>query len=233
MKIKSNFVFTCGKLKIFFSAILLSAFLLIGSGYSEAAIVDFTDAKLDALVKSSDEIFDTLDSDILHYDYINDVYVSVGNLKTAVYRTGTNYIYVLEVTPSVDGTDEINMGHNLNTPIISNNYGDFGYSYSQASDAFSITDATGIFDIYISEKDNTLDWELISDDYTWASNKTITLFYEHSSAPVTNGFYNFIAPSSNGEGIGYVPAPVPIPGSFLLLGSSVLGLIGLRRKKRV
>ena len=48
--------------------------------------------------------------------------------------------------------------------------------------------------------------------------------------PYSSDQYN-IATSINGSTISYTISSVPIPSALLLLGSGLLGLVGLRRKK--
>ena len=165
----------------------------------------------------------------------------VGVLNSQVYYNGDVYTYVLELTPSVDSVPEFNLGLLPDEPLISSGYESYGYDFVQAANAVaqygSGTHPLSGDDIFFGDldPDNTIDW-LMNPDYSlnyyyWQSGMTITFFFEHKSKPV-EGFYNFGAGSNSASAVGYVPAPVPIPGTFLLMGSSLL-MAGIIKRKKI
>ncbi|MGD9161721.1 MAG: hypothetical protein PVG39_25145 [Desulfobacteraceae bacterium] len=230
MEIKSYFLFLSGKLGNCLAIFIACIFLLIGSTNSEAAATNYDGFYPGTLYNDY-----YLESDLMYEG--NDV----GDFISAVYVDGSGYYtYVLTVTPNFFSSFEFNLGRLDSGPDVSNGYnGIYGYSFSEAINAFGtwpdMINPVGSGDdiFYVSiDNDNTIDWNVTDTylgNYYWLQGETVTFFFQHSSEPVM-GFYNLASGPTNPTADGFVPAPVPIPCSFILLGSCLLGLLKFRKK---
>lgn len=218
-----------------FFLILLMSIAIVSS--VEAAIENYTDDSAAYLEANSDEIFSM--SNNLIYPNGN----VAGDFVSTAYRNGSIYTYVLEVTPDFVNSVEFNLGRDPGSPDKGGGYnGIYGYDFEEAKIAL-VQYGTGynpggtgddIFQVTL-DSDNTIDWNLTStyldDLYAWQAGSTITFFFEHTSAPV-EGFYSVISGTNSAKAIGLTPAPVPVPGTLLLLASSMLGLLTFRKVRR-
>ena len=198
---------------------------------AEAAVIDYVPPDESTLIESTTtDLIRIINGD------------EVGTLTSSVYHDGTVYTYVLEVTPDFTSRPEFNMGLSSIYSAIGGEYFNYGYDFAQANTA--MTDTSGnnpsgtggeIFAVTI-DSDNTIDWNIteayLTSDYYWESGNVITFFFESSSAPV-DGFYNYSAGLYSAKATGFVPNPVPLPGTFLFMGSGMLitGLIRRIKKK--
>ena len=164
-----------------------------------------------------------------------------GYLTTSVYYNEANsiYTYVIAVTNQLEDPSIFQMGNTIGSSDKNPDYSTYyGYDYSQAKDALASIynslvpgDGSDIFSISISDN-NTINWNLddsyqdgsLSDYFYWEEGETITFYFQHNAAPEM-GFYNLDLSSASG----FVPSvsTVPLPGSIVLLGSSIFGLVGL------
>jgi hypothetical protein len=134
---------------------------------------------------------------------------TTGQITSSVWLNAGVYTYVLDVTPSVTGAFRVTTGF---LPILN----------LDADAGFSSTDvgAAGGAGLSVVLNSTNLSWST-ADNTWWDIGEQITLYFESAYAPVL-GTYNLGA-SRNGTAQGWapgavIPAPVPEPGSLLLLG---------------
>lgn len=162
----------------------------------------------------------------------------IGNLVGSVFLSGGVYTYVFEVTPQVSlGFKEFNTSFNVlgfdSTTL------KVGYSFSQASAAGPAagSDLRKVFSIRL-DSDGTIDWVVPTVQRAagfWSAMTPISFFFQSTSAPENGDQYNVLGTPNGGSATNYHPvAPVPEPGTLLLLGSGFVGAAGLRafRRKR-
>jgi hypothetical protein len=134
-----------------------------------------------------------------------------GTLENSVYFDSVTgvYTYVHELTPSKASVSELN----TQFPVSGFN-GVAGWLFSSTTLTFSIE----------LDPDLTLDWSTLG---TWAAGDDVTFFFQ-STVPPGVGSYAVI---DGFVGVGESYAPVPEPGTLLLLGSGISALALRRRRK--
>jgi hypothetical protein len=188
------------------------------SDATEAAVMDFSDYNLTGYnIVSHHESNFTSSKEI------------IGTLKSTVYKKDSIYTYVLEVTPSweLQFVSDFNMELEPGEMEKNGGYGSYGYSFSQAKSAFGVSDGSSLFNLDLGN-DNTLDWD-VNGNRSWLPGQTITFFYENSGFPEMGTYKLKFVKDANADG--YVPGatPVPIPGSIIMLGSCIFGLLKIRK----
>lgn len=116
--------------------------------------------------------------------------------------------------------------------------GSAGWDFSQAATAAGSGDGSGDFTFVITPLDR-LSWiaagNLVGN---WNPGETITFFYQSFFGPSLTGNYSTLSSVSDdindagAVGLSYAPNPIPEPSTFFLLGSAmvVLGLVIRRRR---
>lgn len=233
-------LFRINKKIINFLMVSLAFVFLSGTPVYAAIVMDFSDPSIAENIGALLE--GPMDSDIIHPLGGVSGYIT-GNVYYN--EISSVYTYVLAVTHQLDDPTVFKMGNMIGSPDKNPEYAQYyGYDYSEAKSALSgyyfnspVTgDGSDIFSISIGV-DNTLEWNLtnryqdysMGDYFYWTPGSTITFYYQHRAAPEI-GFYNLDLSTANN----FIPLPeaVPLPGTIILLGSSIFGLIGLKKIKK-
>jgi len=162
-------------------------------------------------------------------DFISPKGEDIGDLENTVYFNSSTglYTYVHKVTPAVNNISEFNTGYYVRGFVAAGSVA--GYSFSDAKAAGDPTPANA-FEIE-RESDGTIDWStnfFQSGSRGWDSGEPIRHFFQSLFAPNAEGDYNIID-SKVGTATSYAPAPEP--SALLLMGTGLLGLRLLRRRK--
>jgi hypothetical protein len=152
---------------------------------------------------------------------------NMGTLTSQVFRNGNIFSYVFNIAPAVQNISGVNTGF----AALGFN-GVAGYSFSNAT-----AGGTSFDILYNDTTDLRLAWLVPEDDdgnlILWGNTQPITFFFQ-STLPPGGGAYNLIN-RVVGSGVGYAsaPAPVPEPGTLMLVGFGLAGVGALGRRLKV
>jgi len=147
----------------------------------------------------------------------------VGNLQGEVYLNAGLYTYVLTVTPYYPDVQT------FQTDLGLTGIGDNAVGYS-FGDAGALA-----FDILFLEDPNLgglLEWDISTG--SWEANRSIRFFLQSTFGPFGSGTYTIID-GVQASAVSNAPipgAPVPEPGTLLLLGSGLVGTMGMLRSRK-
>jgi hypothetical protein len=149
----------------------------------------------------------------------------IGDMRDSVYQIGGLYLYVHEVQPTLGNTFLLHSGFRV--PGFT---GTAGWRFGDALGAGGLGDDS---DFSVNFTNQVLRW---SPNFTWDT-QPINLFFVSTKGPTLDDYVLYSIeqnPHFNvNVGIAQSLAPVPEPGSLALLGSGVVGLYSIVRRRRV
>lgn len=155
---------------------------------------------------------------------------NMGTLTSQVFQNASIFTYVFNIAPTVTNVSGVNTGF----PALGFNMV-AGYSVSQAT-----AGGTSFDILYNDTTDLRLAW-LVPEDaagnlIVWSNTTPITFFFQSTLGP-GGGAYNLIN-RVVGSGVGYASAPAPVapvpePGTLMLVGFGLAGIGALGRRLKV